>query len=156
MLVTADSIHGTIGGGHLEYIAIDAARRQLARPAGTELHRFPLGASLGQCCGGVVNLLIEPITADARWLDSLAAFAERDEPFVIVTPVRQTPAGGQLLASGDRSEGTLGSPHLDEPAMRDGRGLLTASQRAQLATLANVPDDHNGVQCLFDPVTRPH
>ena len=24
MLVTADAIHGTIGGGHLEYIAIDA------------------------------------------------------------------------------------------------------------------------------------
>jgi xanthine dehydrogenase accessory factor len=40
MLVTADKLFGTIGGGHLEYIAIDAARRQLGAGAPAQLHRF--------------------------------------------------------------------------------------------------------------------
>ena len=30
------------------------------------LHRFPLGASLGQCCGGVAQLLFEPVRGRAR------------------------------------------------------------------------------------------
>ena len=65
MVVTANESFGTIGGGQLEFIAIDAARRQLGRDATSDLQRFPLGASLGQCCGGIVNLLIEPV-ADQR------------------------------------------------------------------------------------------
>ena len=49
MLVTADTVEGTIGGGHLEFTAIDIARRQLAGGDAALLRRFPLGASLGQC-----------------------------------------------------------------------------------------------------------
>ena len=57
MLVDADTIEGTIGGGNLEWRAIATARRMLADPR----HRpddetFSLGASLGQCCGGAVTL----------------------------------------------------------------------------------------------------
>ncbi|CAB5719640.1 xanthine dehydrogenase accessory protein XdhC [Delftia tsuruhatensis] len=66
MAVFADRVAGTIGGGHLEFDAIDKARGLLgdwARqgeadgPDATEhQHRYPLGPSLGQCCGGVVVL----------------------------------------------------------------------------------------------------
>ncbi|MES2686348.1 MAG: xanthine dehydrogenase accessory protein XdhC [Pseudomonadota bacterium] len=56
MAVFADGVVGTIGGGHLEYQAMAAARAQLhSGPAKTE-SRFVLGPSLGQCCGGVMNL----------------------------------------------------------------------------------------------------
>jgi xanthine dehydrogenase accessory factor len=56
MAVFADGVVGTIGGGHLEYQAMAAARAQLrAGPAQAE-SRFVLGPSLGQCCGGVMNL----------------------------------------------------------------------------------------------------
>lgn len=56
MAVFADGVVGTIGGGHLEYQAMAAARAQLqAGPARAE-SRFVLGPSLGQCCGGVMNL----------------------------------------------------------------------------------------------------
>lgn len=70
MLVTASQSVDTIGGGHLEQRAIEIAREMLALPAGAlaserRLERFPLGPSLGQCCGGVVHLAFERIEHDA-------------------------------------------------------------------------------------------
>lgn len=61
MAVFADGVVGTIGGGHLEHQAMAAARAQLqAGPAQAE-RRFVLGPSLGQCCGGVMNLRFETV-----------------------------------------------------------------------------------------------
>ncbi len=54
---------GTIGGGHLEFQAIAQARRLLAGPAGASVRSIALGPSLGQCCGGVVRLRFERVTA---------------------------------------------------------------------------------------------
>jgi len=70
MLVKSAGIVGSIGGGQLELLAIDAARRMMAdetdRP---ELMRYSLGPDLGQCCGGAVRLLLEPLSkVDRRWL----------------------------------------------------------------------------------------
>lgn len=62
MVVSAERIYDTIGGGHLEYKAMDIARQMLAdAQTDTRLERFTLGASLGQCCGGVNVLLFEPM-----------------------------------------------------------------------------------------------
>ena len=63
MGVFAGSVAGTIGGGHLEFEAIDEARRRLASGEGEEVRRIGLGPSLGQCCGGVVQLRFEPVGA---------------------------------------------------------------------------------------------
>ena len=52
MAVFADELIGTIGGGHLEHVAIADARTQLAAiDLVLPLHRkrFALGPSLGQC-----------------------------------------------------------------------------------------------------------
>ena len=75
MLVLADDVLGTVGGGNLEFQAIAYGRELLGthvpnQPAAQttetihvgnlnptdELRRYPLGPSLGQCCGGVVHL----------------------------------------------------------------------------------------------------
>ena len=62
MVVTAERIYETIGGGHLEYKAMELAREMLeSRSQDTRLERFSLGASLGQCCGGATVLLFEPM-----------------------------------------------------------------------------------------------
>ncbi|MHA6493427.1 xanthine dehydrogenase accessory protein XdhC [Pseudomonas borbori] len=62
MVVTAERIFETIGGGHLEYRAMELAREMLSsRSQDTRLERFSLGASLGQCCGGATVLLFEPM-----------------------------------------------------------------------------------------------
>lgn len=68
MLVTQDACYDTIGGGHLEMRATEIAHEMLAMAAGQlsaerRLERFPLGPSLGQCCGGVVHLAFERIEA---------------------------------------------------------------------------------------------
>jgi len=58
MLVSATQAVGTIGGGHLELLAIENARALLANvPAFEPVERhYPLGPALGQCCGGAVTL----------------------------------------------------------------------------------------------------
>jgi xanthine dehydrogenase accessory factor len=64
MVVTPEAAVGTIGGGHLEMKSIALAREQLAlapalRKGRFSTHysvRFPLGPSLGQCCGGVAYI----------------------------------------------------------------------------------------------------
>lgn len=78
MLVTADDLVGTIGGGHLEWRGMDIAREMIAeRAAPRRIERIPLGPALGQCCGGVVWLAFEVLGADdLRWLDAVEhAFA---------------------------------------------------------------------------------
>lgn len=62
MLVTADGSDGTIGGGKLEYQAIEQARAILGlAPGSWRVQDFPLGPLLGQCCGGRVRLLVEHV-----------------------------------------------------------------------------------------------
>lgn len=63
MAVFPDAVVGTIGGGHLEFDAIAQARRRLAGGGGEPVVRYALGPSLGQCCGGVVHLQFERVTA---------------------------------------------------------------------------------------------
>ncbi|MCP4250031.1 MAG: xanthine dehydrogenase accessory protein XdhC, partial [bacterium] len=65
MVVTADQLHDSIGGGNLEHKACAMARRMLAEGVNNPtLEHFPLGPALGQCCGGQVALLLEPFRAN--------------------------------------------------------------------------------------------
>lgn len=61
MLVWLSGQSGTIGGGALEFQAVNAARQTLSTPKSwTSSH--PLGPQLGQCCGGFVELVTEIFT----------------------------------------------------------------------------------------------
>ncbi|AOI69790.1 xanthine dehydrogenase accessory protein XdhC [Burkholderia ubonensis] len=77
MLVTRDTARHTIGGGHLEWKAIEIARHLLKDgahvPHARKLERLALGPSLGQCCGGAVVLAFERLdVGDLGWIMSLA------------------------------------------------------------------------------------
>ncbi|MFL9671216.1 xanthine dehydrogenase accessory protein XdhC [Variovorax sp. AB1(2024)] len=65
MAVWADGLTATIGGGQLEFQATKEARELLAglRAPFDGIQRYPLGPSLGQCCGGVMFLSYRRITA---------------------------------------------------------------------------------------------
>jgi xanthine dehydrogenase accessory factor len=66
MAVFERSVLGTIGGGRLEFEAIGQARLRLSAagaPGEPPQVRYPLGPSLGQCCGGVVHLGFERVAA---------------------------------------------------------------------------------------------
>jgi xanthine dehydrogenase accessory factor len=81
LLVHADGIAGTIGGGRLEWLAVRAAREMLRRaaaPPPVRLAEWILGPQLGQCCGGRVALWLERLTRDdGAWLADIGAEALR-------------------------------------------------------------------------------
>lgn len=68
MLVAADCLFGTVGGGQLEYMAIDHARRALRQGVPAEAMNIPLGPEIGQCCGGRVGLSFTAMNADLATL----------------------------------------------------------------------------------------
>jgi xanthine dehydrogenase accessory factor len=66
MIVTEGGTEGTIGGGALELDAVSKARSILSdeklaarAPWQRETKDYPLGPTLGQCCGGYVKVLFE-------------------------------------------------------------------------------------------------
>ena len=85
MAVWPEGQLGTIGGGHLEWDALRRGRAHLAQGAGVEppawTHEVRLGPSLGQCCGGVMRLGFERVSAAdvpalrARLVEPLRAVA---------------------------------------------------------------------------------
>jgi xanthine dehydrogenase accessory factor len=91
MLVSADRIEGTRGGGHLEWKAIGIARDMLARPELPTAHvdRFTLGATLGQCCGGVVELWFERYDTSAKGFVT-DALAQSGHGSLMLTSLGQT------------------------------------------------------------------
>ena len=56
MQVWADRTTGTIGGGTLEWQAMEEARAMLVEGRDRATRTIPLGPALGQCCGGSVTL----------------------------------------------------------------------------------------------------
>jgi xanthine dehydrogenase accessory factor len=66
MVVLADgSFSGTVGGGHLEQLVLDDARKCIAAGE-SKTFRYPLGATAGQCCGGVVEVFVDALNVGPR------------------------------------------------------------------------------------------
>jgi xanthine dehydrogenase accessory factor len=109
MLVHAAGIVGSIGGGHLEFKAIAHARRRLAAAddARLELTDFALGPSLGQCCGGRLQLAFETLrpaglAALERWRgepDSMLATRLADGEKFVAGPGETTALPADLAAA---------------------------------------------------------
>ncbi len=85
MFVSSGALHGTIGGGQLEYMAIDHARRMLAEGQDhTEMY-VTLGPESGQCCGGRVWLELTRLDAQGRARAVAAETRDREgDPQVMV------------------------------------------------------------------------
>ena len=75
MLVAAEAVLGSIGGGHLELQAISTARAVLQEGA-PRLQHVALGPSLGQCCGGALDLAFTPLALaePAAWAEAPPRF----------------------------------------------------------------------------------
>ena len=93
MVVLEDgSFAGTIGGGTLEWRAIERARAALAEggagadPPAVDLARMALGPDLGQCCGGSVRVLLEVFTPERS--AEVQALAEAEKAGLFVTEGR--------------------------------------------------------------------
>jgi xanthine dehydrogenase accessory factor len=84
--------HGTIGGGTLEFVALEAASEALRKGRGPARRRsLALGPELGQCCGGRVEWRLE--TFDRRDLDDLSTFAMAESGALETLSARLGPDG---------------------------------------------------------------
>src|SRR5262249_53895941 len=62
VLLSASTAIGSVGGGAIERSVLASMARMLEDEAGEpRIETFRLGPSLGMCCGGSVDVLIEPI-----------------------------------------------------------------------------------------------
>ena len=88
-----ENAFGSIGGGNLEFKALAFAQEMLAQKINSsQLIKYPLGATLGQCCGGYVKVLFESFTENDSalnhkdsWLDKVSALHKKSEDFVLAT-----------------------------------------------------------------------
>ena len=100
--------HGTIGGGALEWMAIEDAQRALQRGRGPAIFTTKsLGPDLGQCCGGRVQIRIETFaSADVASLTELAEAEHQG----LVTFLARGGADGRILRRADDAS-RLKAPH---------------------------------------------
>ena len=144
MIVTIDALHGTIGGGELEYQAIDLARGMLRGAGNRQAKRFGLGANLGQYCGGAANLLLERVPRGADWVSLAAGWLDAGVPCVVVTPFD---GQARLLVRDGETWGSLGDPTLDARAVQTARTML--ANRDRDAAVVGVGAD---LAALFEPL----
>ncbi len=148
MVVTRERVDGTIGGGHLEFLAIAIARDLVAGDGHAErLRRFPLGASLGQCCGGVVTLLFEPVGGDMTWIARASALRDAGVACVTIAPTCGDAATGRLVVTASDVFG--GASAADAPAIERARDGLRAGG---IASLLRMAADANAPRAFLDPV----
>ncbi|AWL04509.1 xanthine dehydrogenase accessory protein XdhC [Massilia oculi] len=133
MLVRAGDFAGTIGGGHLEHRALDIARTMLQLGEARRFERFPLGPSLGQCCGGVAWLAFERM--EAEQVDILRTRRQQDT--------------WRLVALDGAGEWTL----LDEAGRHLAGAVTTPALAAQGGT--RVVEDEGGRRWLLDAIPAP-
>ena len=76
---------GTIGGGSLEWRALQEAQAALAKGTpGFALRSFALGPALGQCCGGRVLVGVEVLTTEDRANAEILAHREAEGRLVTI------------------------------------------------------------------------
>ena len=60
MLISKNNLFGSIGGGQLEHQITDISKKNLNKKNfKKEIISIPLGPSIGQCCGGYVQIKLE-------------------------------------------------------------------------------------------------
>ena len=140
--------HGTIGGGALEWAALEAAQASLKAGRGPPTRRsLALGPELGQCCGGRVEWRVEVF--DARDLVDLGrlALVERDGPATIAARLgpdgRVERALGPDEPEGGRAEGSEVERRWIEPLGEPARSVYLFGAghvgRALALALAALP-----------------
>lgn len=88
MVITADSVYDTIGGGHLEHEVTARARALLLEGEQQQVEHYPLASKLGQCCGGAINVLYEVFCQHSQ---SLAIFGAGHVAKALVPILAQLP-----------------------------------------------------------------
>ena len=142
MIVTDRETIGTIGGGQLEYQSTRVAVGMLDDRE-TTLRSFPLGSSMGQCCGGVVEILFEPFRDGIpEWLRDLQTLHGQRTPAVIATRISRS-APAKFVATSEELFG------IEESAAP--RGMVSAARDV----LGTGRKAQRSVQEFYEPIVMP-
>jgi xanthine dehydrogenase accessory factor len=115
MIVTETETVGTIGGGQLEFQCARIAYEMLNGDPGATLRTFPLGSSMGQCCGGVVDVMFEPLANGLpAWLRDLKALHGQREAAIVVTGIGTAMPKGVVTADNEFGDNVLPETVVDE------------------------------------------
>jgi xanthine dehydrogenase accessory factor len=109
MVISTTQIAGTVGGGNLEHQLTRKARDWLVQNTvpTAQFMRFPLGPSLGQCCGGSVRVAFHALTPARKAALLQAVIALHAGPGIdpspvwLVLPSDHNPDGAFGVISGD-------------------------------------------------------
>jgi xanthine dehydrogenase accessory factor len=151
MLVTAEDVRGSIGGGQLEYECTRSAAELWKNRGRTSTNQYitnsyggptpvsttpvstaasfvrtlPLGAALGQCCGGVVDVLFEFVPATgADWLThAQRCFASRTPAVLSTTIAADGESSRALLTEADLH-------HADDAVIEAARRIFARNSQA--------------------------
>lgn len=109
MLLAGDTLYGTVGGGNLEWQALQAARDMRRGAAAARVRKLILGIELGQCCGGVVEIWLERWTgADRPLLERLLAERQTGRPLWLRSTLRgERIEARSIVASDSQARVTL-------------------------------------------------
>ena len=142
MIVTATETIGTIGGGQLEYQCTRVAVDMLGEEQ-TMQRSFPLGSAMGQCCGGVVEILFEPLCDGLpAWLRDLRSLHGQREPAIIATRISKT-SPTKFVVTADRVFG-MEESDADPNLVAGARDILDGDLEAR-----------RDVQLFYEPVVVP-
>ena len=138
MLVTADDLVGSVGGGNLELRATRIARDMLDGDEIVALRNLSDRSSLVENCGGRLTLVFDRL--DKANGQSLIAAIEARENGARPVLVSRPDTGARLVVTATGRHGSLGSAGLDQAA-------TVAARRADRTTRLET---HDGVALLID------
>jgi len=141
MLVGDTRVRGTIGGGNLEFMVTEQARKMLASPDVRLLYQhYALGPLLGQCCGGATNVLLEKLTeSHLPLLGQIMSAVEKRMPYGLMSATGGAEVSKSLVTmpQEDIQDGILYEWHSNDamPLYMFGAGHVGKAMAAVLGRL---------------------
>ena len=124
---------GSVSGGCVEGAVYEVAADVLAgAPPVVETYGISdeTAFSVGLTCGGILDVLVQPVGPEqAPLLSGLLDLLEQEAPVALATVVGgPAPLGAMLAVTPDGVTGTLGTEGLDVAVVDDARGMLAIGQ----------------------------
>lgn len=138
MLVTGNGSMASIGGGRLEYRCEEIAREMLNSGSSFKTEQFTLGATLGQCCGGVARVSFDRITRESLWVPRLFERTQARQPLVLASRLESEeriparPGFDKMIITEDAVYGESAGEAIRDAVVRRARQLLRAGGGAEM------------------------
>ena len=133
MAVSAEGeVLGSVSGGCVEGAVYELAS-SLLPAASAELATYGISDddafSVGLTCGGIIDVLVSPVSADdAGLLAEVVRSEKAGDPVALAVVATGENKGARLAIWPDRVRGSLGPGSLDAAVTEDARGMLAQGQ----------------------------